>query len=680
MFALWKYAGLVLVTAFGQLIPAPVPAADQPPKGDEAKKPRTDLYGDPLPEGAIARLGTLRLRHPGVIAVAFSPDGEKVASAGGRTIQIWETASGKQLLQFHHTSRSGWEQVVCMAFSRDGKRLASGGADNIVRVWDAETAELLFELSMPTVAHFRVDLAPMLRVTAVAFSTDGSLLACASANADRKGTIHVWDLATAEELVRLEAHNGSVDALAFSPDGKKLVSGGGLLPPGERRDYLIRIWDTVTGKELHKLEGHKSYVTSIVFFPDGDTFASACGRAIILWRTKDGKEARRFGMFGAQCLAASPNGKTLAAGAGREIRLWEVDTGNELDPILGHGKGVTCLAFTRDGKTLASGSDDDSIRLWNVETGKPRFTLAGHYFLVTSVDFSRDGKTVVTGGADYSVRLWNAETGKELRVRTFKGEIDYSSTHVTAVAFAGDDKTIAVGLHNGEIHLWTPGDRQEFERLGTVKRITCMTFAPDGKTLAVGDRGGFVTVWDVTKYQKLLELQPDKPQGTRRIDLIGSVAFSPAGKTLAVGFVRDRSNETTGICLWDMPTGKEYRELQGQKGGSIAFSKDEKLLAWARADRSILLWDVKAGQQVGVLAGHDSTGVTSLAFSPDEKTLASSTGDGIRIWDLPTQKTIRQFREPDGMGKLVYSRNGKRLACAGATVVIWDVETPPAGK
>ncbi len=143
MSGLWKYAGLafVLVTACGQLIPTPVPAADQPQKAEEAKKPPTDLYGDPLPEGAVARLGTVRMRHEGyVTSVSYSPDGQLLATTGtDETIRLWEYSTGKELRRLELRGRARPSQV---AFSPDGTMLAVGGGTQI-RIWEVATGKEL---------------------------------------------------------------------------------------------------------------------------------------------------------------------------------------------------------------------------------------------------------------------------------------------------------------------------------------------------------------------------------------------------------------------------------------------------------------------------------------------------------------------------------------------------------
>lgn len=267
----------------------------------------TDQYGDPLPEGALNRLGTLRFGQADrVTALAFSPDSRTLASGGeDLTVRLWNPTTGKELLRFGEHD----DKIGAIAFSADGKVLASGSREGAICFWNVATGRELRRFP----AHAG-------SVISLAFSADGKTLV--SGGADE--TVCFWDVALAKELRQLGGGFGPAQAISFAPDGKTLATGGW--------ENTVRIWDLATGKEIRQLKGHRNWVQAIAF---------------------------------------APNGRMIVSGSGDEtIRLWEIVSSRERHQYAGaHKDGVLCVAFAPDGKSFASAGADATILVWDV-TGR----------------------------------------------------------------------------------------------------------------------------------------------------------------------------------------------------------------------------------------------------------------------------------------------------------------------
>ncbi|AFZ28069.1 hypothetical protein Cylst_6098 [Cylindrospermum stagnale PCC 7417] len=287
-------------------------------------------------------LQTIAGHSDSVYSVAFSPDGQTLASGGGdETIKLWNVTTG-QLLQ---TLSGHSESVRSVAFSPDGQTLASGSRDNTIKLWNVTTGKPLQTLSGHSIW-----------VSSVAFSPDGQTLA--SGGGDE--TIKLWNVTTGKLLQTFSGHSDLVESVVYSPDGQTLASGS--------RDKTIKLWNVTTGKLLQTLSGHSRKVNCVAFSPDGQTLASVSDD--------------------------------------NTIKLWNVITGKLLQTLPGHYYWVNCVAFSPNGKTLASGSREETIKLWNVTTGKLLQTLPGHSLGVNAVAFSPDGQILASGCGDKNIKIW----------------------------------------------------------------------------------------------------------------------------------------------------------------------------------------------------------------------------------------------------------------------------------
>ena len=275
-------------------------------------------------------------------------------------------------------------------------------------------------------------------------SSDGALLAVAS-----QIGIWIYDVQTRKALSLLTGHIGSVERIAFSPDGKTIASGG--------QDNALRLWDVETQTEIGTLEGHTGGPNSLFFSPDGRTLTSRDDdQTLRLWDVKTQTQIHTLeGYTGTvESVSFSPDGRTLASGGqDNSVRLWDVATRAEIGTLFGHTGYVSSVSFSPDGKTIASGSHDGTVRLWDVETQTEIGLLEGHIWPVSSVSFSPDGKTIASGsnnninnnvrtiynnwGYDSPVRIWDMDTQTEI------GRLAGSSNSYSRISFSPDGQTIA---------------------------------------------------------------------------------------------------------------------------------------------------------------------------------------------------------------------------------------------
>ncbi len=295
-----------------------------------------------------------------VHSIAFSPDGNIIASVKGDQVLLWDVNTA-ELTESLNTEGLN---IISVAFSPNGSTLATGHDGNTILLWDMETRQQKAKIEVPPLD---TDIKTWIRE--VIFSPDGNLLASSGGYND--SSVYLWDVRTRQLKAKLEGNTLSVDSIAFSPDGKTLASCSEGFD-----DNSIKLWDVAEGELKTTLKGHTGGVFSVAFSPDGKTLASGAGfedNSIKLWDTSTGEniETLKNDKGYVLSVAFSPDGRTLASGnSGSSVSLWNIATKQQIAVLTGHNSVVYCVAFSPDGKTLASGSEDGTVLLWNVTTAK----------------------------------------------------------------------------------------------------------------------------------------------------------------------------------------------------------------------------------------------------------------------------------------------------------------------
>jgi WD40 repeat protein len=678
--------GLTALAAGRAVLGQPAPAT-QPPAAEaransqsaDTPQGKVDALGDPLPAGAVARLGTVRFQQAFTPSIAYSPDGKLLASTDRDVVRLWDLATGKEIRHFRH-EKYQWPGMP--TFTANGKALITVGR-NTVYVWALATGQ--------GTPH---RLGPHDNLRELALSPDGKTLAVLS-----KNILHLWDWATEKELRQVENVDRPIE---FWPDGKKVVALVGehvrridvasgesvVLLSRHRPDFLTmspdgrtlatadsaftRLWDLATGKERLRLSAPRNEVTARAFSPDGRLFATASGTRLIgLWDVATGKQLHRCDgrpdIF--HSIAFAPDGKTLAAAGMRgTIQLFETATGRLREPFARPPGVGSTVVFRAGGKSLLTANggsaeepDRGAVRTWNAATGKEQ----GHFLCRQDMDAcfyamalhwgkqvgqflrDKDGE-YVTPCADGTVvaistfkegpiRLRHVPTGKELG--RLPGE------HFWVVALNADGtRLVTTRWDDPALHLWDVAAGKELQRFGGHRTpVTRLALAPDGKSLASASTGvrpadETLRVWDVATGK-------ERWSWAFRPAAVVAFTFSPDGKILAtVGHAGPTGEqEFRGeVRLWDVASGKEVRRWEAATGLviSAAFAPDGHTLATGGdTDTVVRLWEVVTGKERRHFRGHDGR-ILSLSIAPDGRRLASASQDGTAlVWALDQPST-----------------------------------------
>jgi WD40 repeat protein len=573
-----------------------------------------------------------------------------------------------------------------MDISSDGSQLANATDGGVVEIWDTATGMVLHQLRPPAAED---DEGGVVSFSDVAFSPKAdSVAACAG------GRVFVWGLASEQERSLLEVDD-HLDALAWMPDGRTIVTGGA------KKELLV--WDLTTGEITLRLQGHSAEITGI-----------AATNKLLLSTGRDGRllsfSARDFaaskftgtGDSAFEQVAVSPSGKLAAAGTrGGKVVLWDLKRKRISKTINVSESPIADIAFSSSGRSfvaLAGGelqvfsvkgarlkrlqspgavaaafpgilfAGGEGLETWDVESGTNLLEEVGHQGPVRAVAFANSGKFVASGGDGDPVKIWEAATGHELQsLAGHRG--------VLALASSEDGTHVVAGGRSRDVHVWNVLTGVERARLsGHTGLITAVSFSPVGQRVASGGSDHVVRIWNLDTGMVEQAFTGDGGH-------VRSMTFSPTGRLLAATLHRGWfADNAESVVVWHVGNGsRQYRIKLTAAALDIAFSPDGERLAIAGADGAIRIYNSSTAKEIQVLSGHVGP-VRALDWDGRTDQIASGGSDKtVRIWSA---KTGRELKKLEGHVSAVYALsfgpNGESLATASAdsTVLVWALVPP----
>lgn len=599
-----------------------------------------DLHGDPLPDGAVQRLGSLRLRAISPADICYLADG-RAALALGQEIEIREMDS---------LTREGAWQLSDASLSRlalrpDGAALLVTDSAGWVHEWDVASHEVLrsFDTGQRglTTAHYSPDATRVL--------TTGS----------RPCTIKEWDLATGTELVAIEGEMHSFHEAIYGPDGTTAIATGPNgsgdllahydLSTGELLNTWLQNWYThaksielsadgerlLVGsrtygsewrlegyEELARFTGHSGgAVTSVAYCADPDQLLTGSRdgsirrwdrhtpEVLLRWFVHDGHVTR---------LLVSPDGERVLSYGAQEVVETSLETGEEIVALPRHGGPVEAVAAFPQGARVVSGSRDETLRIWDAVSGETLAVLAGARLGAYAVAVSPDATRVAAGGKDGIVREWDAASGELLRELT--GHFGY----VRGLAYTPSGDHLLSSADDATVRVWGDGDEPERILRGHRGGVLALATSDDGTRVLTGGRDGTVRLFDLADGELLDTLMGHS-------SWVQSVRFLGEGATQALTGGSDGR-----ILRWDLTSGAVTAEMaQGEAVHALAVRADADLACAAGPSGTVVVWDLADGSRLQDLAGH-RTSVTGLALTGDGRHVVSASADtSLLVWVLP---------------------------------------------
>jgi WD40 repeat protein len=596
-----------------------------------------------------SRLHYILKSHKGpVVSVNFSPKGKFLvtASKDGNAI-LWDATTGIKIADLH--GHAG--PLYHASFSPAGDLIVTASADKTGRVWKIPTGTPV------SLLNDHKD-----HVTTAEFFILDTNLRVVTASRDAKARI--WNPVTGE-LIRTLPHRWQpLYIAAVSPDGKYMVTDGGV--------YHAWVWDSTNWKQVDMLNAQGVVLRHMSFSPDGHYLITASGEGstgygeganpVRLWKVGTWQKINELKIHKKDVRHAefSPNSYlVITASDDKTSAIWAPRGGRE-DPLIllyGHIAEVTDATFSPDGRWVVTGSKDRTARIWEATTGISRYQLRGHGGELNDVAFSPDGRLIATASEDHTVRLWDSGTGQAMLDigRSKRAQFSPDSNLV------GIDSTI-MQISTGNTIVNLRG------KLGSTRQAA---FSSDGRYVVTVGPDNYARVWSTQNWNLVFQL---KEQGKT----VNRAGFSPDSQYIfTISSKRAKIwNSETGEHVSEFDLGKDYEYSK-----ELTFSPDGSLILAQRSWQSVSIFETATGKELAVLKGHGSSydgGIESASFSPQGRWITTAGRDKkVRFWNIQTGKVVSETQvHEDWVVAIDFNSDGTLLLTAGRDnlLKLWKID------